>query len=308
MSFTVGGEAVDLPGGAFAHSRRIDVRWQGRHVCSLSQGPWRSYLYPVYTPAGVAVTSESPVDHPHHNSLWCAADRVTAHLPFDGGESEPAVYNFYVNDTFQGRAPGRILATDLTHQPISETHLRLWQDLQWRGPREWGAPDGRVILQERRTIDVRCVGDVFVFDVRSRLTPTEWDISIGATRHAYHGVRVVESLRESHGGRIVASNDRQGAAEANGSDAAWVGMTGPVGADRTAGVALMPHGDGTGSWFVTDWGTMTVNPFESESRHLTIDASLTIGARYVTHDGAENTSRLNKLAAEVQATLTEDAE
>ena len=148
-SFSVGDEAVALPAGASALSRRTDVRCRDRHLFSLSQGPFRAYLYPVYTPSGVPVTSESPVDHPHHNSVWIAADRVVAELPFAGGDSEPGTYNFYVNDTFQGRAPGRIEAVGLEHEE-REGRLRLWQRLLWRGPREWGAPGGRVVATEER--------------------------------------------------------------------------------------------------------------------------------------------------------------
>ena len=80
-SFAVGDEAVALPAGASALSRRTDVRCRGRHLFSLSQGPFRAYLYPVYTPSGVPVTSESPVDHPHHNSVWIAADRAWRSCP-----------------------------------------------------------------------------------------------------------------------------------------------------------------------------------------------------------------------------------
>ena len=63
-SFSVGDEAVALPAGASALSRRTDVRCRDRHLFSLSQGPFRAYLYPVYTPSGVPVTSESPSTTP----------------------------------------------------------------------------------------------------------------------------------------------------------------------------------------------------------------------------------------------------
>lgn len=298
--FTVGGEAVDLPAGAFAHARRVDVRHTGRHVLSLSQGVWRACLHPVYTPAGVAVTSESPVDHPHHNAVWLAADRVTAHLPFAGGESEAACYNFYVNDTFQGRAPGRIVGTALRHEPDGD-RLRLTQALEWRGPAEWGATEGRVILEETRVIDIRCDDDATILDLRSQLQPTEWDVTLGPTRHAYFGVRVIESLRESHGGTMSDSAGQVGAEAISGSVSAWVDTTGPVGGGRQAGVALMPHGDSAGHpWFVTDWGTMTVNPLVDAARQVRCGDRVPFGARIVTHDGLADPDRLTQLARQVQ--------
>jgi hypothetical protein len=299
--FTVGGEAVDLPAGAFAHSRRVDVRHDGRHVLSLSQGVWRACLHPVYTPAGVAVTSESPVDHPHHNAVWLAADRVTAHLPFADGASEDGCYNFYVNDTFQGRAPGRIVGTELRHGTHREQSLRLTQQLEWRGPAEWGAPDGRVILQEERVIDIACHGDATILDLQSHLQPTEWDVTLGPTRHAYFGVRVIESLRQSHGGTMSDSTGQVGAEAISGSVSGWVDTTGPVGGGRWAGVALMPHKDSAGHpWFVTDWGTMTVNPLVAAARQARCGDRVTFGARIVTHDGPADGDRLTQLARQVQ--------
>jgi len=299
-AFSVGGEAVDLPAGAFAHSRRVDVRWQDRHVFSCSQNLWRACLYPLYTPAGIAVTSESPVDHPHHNSVWIAADRVAAHLPFERGAAEPALYNFYVNDTFQGRAPGRILAVGLTHDEISTTHLRLVQQLQWRGPRERGAPEGRVIAHEQRLVDLRCSDDSYIIDLCSQLSPTDWALTVGPTRHAYHGVRVVESMRQSHGGRVSNSTGRHGADSISGTVSDWVDMSGPVGGGQVAGIALMPHEDSAGHpWFVTDWGTMTVNPFDGRQQHIAMGETLCLGARIVVHDGPADAEALTATQARI---------
>ena len=291
--FSVGDEAVALPAGASALSRRTDVRCRGRHLFSLSQGPFRAYLYPVYTPSGVPVTSESPVDHPHHNSVWIAADRVVAELPFAGGEGEPGTYNFYVNDTFQGRAPGRIEAVGLEHEERGEGRLRLTQRLRWRGPREWGAPEGRVLAAEERVLDVRPLDGANVLDLRSRLSPTEWNLEIGPTRHAWFGVRLAEGLRPSHGGQVTDAEGRRGPEAVSGTVSAWVDCSGPAGAGRTAGVALLPHGDTGGHpWYVTDWGTMTVNPCAAAAAAVKRGAEFSSGLRLVVHDGAAEAADL----------------
>ena len=155
QNFSLEGDQVALPKGAWAQSHRLNVRWRGRDLTALSQGAFRAYLFPVYTPAGFAVTSESPLDHPHHNSLWIGADHVNCYLPFAGGALEEANYNFYVNDIFQGRAPGRILGVDVEAEEMAEDHLRLAQTLHWQGPIEWGAPQRRTLAVETRTIDIR---------------------------------------------------------------------------------------------------------------------------------------------------------
>ena len=139
-NFSLEGDQVALPMGASAQSHRLNVRWRGKNLTALSQGAFRAYLFPVYTPAGFALTSESPLDHPHHNSLWIGADHVNCYLPFASGAYEEANYNFYVNDIFQGRAPGRILSVDVEAAEIAADHLRLTQTLHWQGPVEWGAP------------------------------------------------------------------------------------------------------------------------------------------------------------------------
>ena len=86
------------------------LMWGDKPVFGLTPGAFRNYLYPVFTPAGFAVTSESPADHPHHHSIWVGADHVNVHVPALHG-TEVYSYNFYVNDVFQGRAPGRIVQT-----------------------------------------------------------------------------------------------------------------------------------------------------------------------------------------------------
>jgi len=155
MHFSVTPDEVALPQGAYAKDRRLNVLWQGRHITSLSQGEYRAYLYPVYTPEGVPVTTEIPPDHPHHNSVWFAADHVNCRLPFAGDKLEEANYNFYINEVFQGRAPGRIIARDTQSTERSESHLEVKQTLDWQGPVEWGAPHRRRLAIETRTFDIR---------------------------------------------------------------------------------------------------------------------------------------------------------
>ena len=49
-SFEVTEESIPLPLGAFAKARRVLVRWRGQWITALNQGPFRAYLYPLYTP------------------------------------------------------------------------------------------------------------------------------------------------------------------------------------------------------------------------------------------------------------------
>ena len=285
-NFSLEGDQVALPKGAWAQSHRLNVRWRGRDLTALSQGAFRAYLYPVYTPAGFAITSESPLDHPHHNSLWIGADHVNCYLPFAGGALEEANYNFYVNDIFQGRAPGRIFGVDVEAEEMAADHLRLVQTLHWQGPIEWGAPERRTLAVETRTIDIRPGETANLFDVRSQLRAAEWDLHIGPTRHAYFGLRMTEGLRVTDGATMVDAAGRTGGSAISGEVSDWVDCSGAVAAGRRAGAALFPYPSAQGfPWFVSDWGTLTVNPMAREGYALKRGDVLDFAVRFVVHDG-----------------------
>ena len=201
--FRVETEQIDLPSGAFCKARRHYVRWRGRTVLGLSANAFRAYLFPVYTPAGLALTEEAPIDHPHHQSVWVGADHVDCLLPYGEGQIEVANYNFYVQETFQGRAAGRMIECAIDWDELAERHLRVVQEIEWRGPAEWGAPEGRIVAHESRAIDVQPGEMAHVIDVRSRLRPGACDLQIGPTRHAYFGIRLVEPLRPDGSAALV---------------------------------------------------------------------------------------------------------
>jgi hypothetical protein len=284
--FTVEDEAIALPTGAWAKSHRLNVRWRGRPITALSQGQYRAYLFPVYTPAGFAVTAESPIDHPHHNSVWLGADHVHCLLPFSTDAYEDASYNFYVNETFQGRAPGRILSLSVETHEVSETHLRLIQTLNWQGPPEWGAAEGRILAVETRTIDIYPGDLANLIDIRSQVRPTEWELRIGPTRHAYFGVRMTEALRVTNGATLIDSAGHSGGTTISGQVSDWVDCSGTIAAGESAGIALFPHPSAAGHpWFVADWGTLTVNPFVRQGKTIRPGDVLDVAVRIVVHDG-----------------------
>ncbi len=285
-NFSLEGDQVALPKGAWAQSHRLNVRWRGKDLTALSQGLFRAYLFPLYTPAGFPLTSESPLDHPHHNSLWISADHVNCYLPFANNTVEEANYNFYVNDIFQGRAPGRILSVDVQAEELAADHLRLIQTLHWQGPVEWGAPQRRTIAVETRTIDIRPGRTTNLFDIRSQLRPAEYDLRIGPTRHAYFGLRMTEALRVTSGATLIDAEGRSGGSAISGQISGWVDCSGTFAAGRSAGAALFPFATARGfPWFVSDWGTLTVNPLARQSYELKQGDQLDFAIRVVAHDG-----------------------
>ncbi len=300
-SFSILEDRIELAQGAWAASHRLGVRWRGRRILSLSQGPYRPYLYPVFTPAGFAVTSESPADHPHHSSIWVALDRVRCLFPYSSDETEEGTYNFYVNGTFQGRAPGRILTTGVESEELAPDHLRIQLNLQWRGPEEWAASEGRVLLTETRTLDIRPGERANRIDVRSRLQAGQWDIELGPTRHGLFGVRLIETLTVTHGGRLLDSEGREGGRDISRESADWVDGSGTLGRGVRAGVALFPHSSTAGHpWYVTDWGTLTINPMASRVWSLEPGQNVEFGLRVAVHDGDAREAQVGEVYREFQ--------
>ena len=279
-------DVVALPQGAWSKAHRVTLSWRGRDILAFTQGPFRTYLYPLYTPAGVAVTGEGPADHPHHSSVWIGADHLHCRVPTAGGRVEEYTYCFYLNETFQGRAPGRIREIGREGIARGPAHFQVLQRNEWRGPGEWGAEDGRVVAHETRIVDIRPGETFHLIDIRSRLEPAQWDFTIGPTRHAYFNVRVAESMRVTRGGAVADSEGRVGGERISGTGATWVDYSGPAGAGHRAGIAVLTRPRQSGlTWFVYDWGTVTVNPFFPEGRLVRMGEAFTFDVRLVVHDG-----------------------
>lgn len=295
MAFTFDQENIALPQGAWARTHRRYLRNDGRRVLGLTQGEFRSYVFPLFTPAGHLVTSEAPADHPHHQSLWLGADHVHALVPASEGQTEEYTYNFYLNDVFQGRSPGCIVERACTFATDADGAAVIRQELDWQGPAEWAAPTGRQILRESRVMLIVQTGEATALRIRSTLRPGLWPARLGPTRHAYFNARVSESMQMQAGGRAL--NER---GEAVGSTqtpvAAWIDYVGPVGAGREAGVALMPLTDqDQGWWFVSDWGVMTWGAFRRSARSIDAEKAMTLEACVIAHDGDFGPARLGAL-------------
>ncbi|HEY8268928.1 MAG TPA: DUF6807 family protein [Xanthobacteraceae bacterium] len=284
--FSLTENSVALPKGAWAAAHRRTLRCDGRPVLALTQGRHRAYVFPLYTPAGHAVTSESPGDHPHHNSFWIAADHLHCRMPVADGFEE-YTYNFYLNETFQGRAPGRIAETGFSGEPLGSDGFRIMQTLDWRGPVEWAAPEGRIAARETRSLKISAEAGMYVIDVESRLKAVDWDFTLGPTRHAYFNVRVADSMIVAFGGTVQDDRGRTGGEAVSGAGARWVDFSGPVGGGATAGITVIPdlrdHDDL--SWFVADWGVVTVGPFRLKGRLVRRGEEMLARYRVLVHDG-----------------------
>ena len=311
--FSVTTEHIDLPRDATPQARRIAVAWRGQPVCAFTQGQHRCYLYPVYTPAGVPVTAESPVDHPHHDSVTVGADVLVARFPpltpAISPLEEHGTYNMYTNSAFQGRAPGRLWPVDINAIEIAPDHLQVVQSVEWQGPVEWGAAGGhRVLAREKRTTSIRPGNIVNTFDIRSELMPTEWDLTIGPTRHAYFTIRAAYGLRVVDGGTLIDADGRCGGTAITNSQSTWVDLCGAGSHGKTAGLAILPHASTAHvPWIAYDWGTVNVNPFTREPATIPLGHTLDLGIRLIAHDGDADNATIAARSARFMAGTNSNA-
>jgi hypothetical protein len=294
-------EDIDLPKGAWARTHRRRLFLDGRPVLGLTQGQHRAYVFPLYTPAGFLVTSERPADHPHHASLWIGSDHVHAQVPAVGGSVEEYTYNFYVDEVFQGRAPGRIVQTSVAGAMSGDGRFVITQRLDWRGPAEWGAEEGRLVATEERAFSVSSSERRHRIDVVSVLRPGAFPLRLGPTRHAWFNVRVADSLIVANGGRLSDDRGREGGTALCGEGSRWVDFTGPVGGGRRAGVTVVPYpvAGRTPFWFAADWGVVSVGHFRSVS--LPLDPGEAYTSRYtvLVHDDEADRDEAEAILGEI---------
>lgn len=282
--FTFGPAEVALPTGAFAGGGRHLLAHGGRPVAAFTDGAFRPCLHPVWTPSGVVVTAEKPADHPHHSGIWCAADHVG--LMMQGPDAiERYDYNFYVDDVFQGRAPGRLVTTGIEFRQTASASGVGTQRIEWRGPREWAAPDGRLVLTETRRTHVTLAEAAHVFDIVSTLEAGPLAVAVGPTRHAFFNARVADSIGLDRQSLPTDDRGKTGGEAIGKSGAALVSFVGPVGHDRSAGITVMPEESGSAGWFVADWGVITVGPVRRQPLSIAAGASASLACRFVAHDG-----------------------
>lgn len=309
MSFEFDLAPIGLPAGAWATTHRRLLRHDGKPLLGLTQGAMRACVYPLFTPAGFPVTSEAPADHPHHQSLWVAADHVHAHVPAAEGRDEEYTYNFYVNETFQGRAPGRIVEQEAQGRALGDEVFEVAQRLHWRGPSEWAAPGGRVILEELRTLRVRVEGACTAIHLRIELGASEWDVSIGPTRHALVNARVSESISLDPDRQLVDDEGRPWHGPSPGArrPARWLDFTGAVGGGNTAGLALVPLPRGEdGWWFATDWGVLTWSPVRDRAVRIARGSTAAFEACCIAHDGPLSPDDLHAVVRRTLAATSAD--
>jgi hypothetical protein len=261
-----------------ASQRRLRVFAGGRFVAAYTLGQVRPYVYPVLTPSGLPVTEECPADHPHHQSVWLAQDEVNGH-------------NLWLNSPGAGRITGPEPSCTVEETPDGPAAI-------FRQRLTWQAADGTALLHEQRTTAIAPTPGATIVDVVSERQPASEPVTLGATKEAGFGFRVLDMLDEADGGTLV--NDRGGRGESGTFDkeADWVDYWGHIGG-HPAGIALFPHPENPRHpWFTRAYGIVLCNHHRFGGETLQPGQTLRLQWRVVAHDGSTEEAGIAGLYAD----------
>ena len=272
----------------------MKIGWKGRLVTGLSQSAYRSYVFPVVSPAGVQVTTErSASDHPWHQSVTIGTDRFYTYLQSPEGPVEQPPLNMYWDWPFQGRDAGRIISSVVDERTErAEDHLEITQRLQWQGPEEWGVGTyRRVLAEEVRIIDVRPGEKAISSTCGARcVRPTGTSHRPMSSRLLHHtsgGPPSCGRQKWKQSWRKADSIGRPGRGKGNSLAACRLGgllRQGRAGPDgRRSHVPVSVSGECP--WYLVDYGSVRINPHRMGARFIKRGEILDLAIRVVAHDG-----------------------
>ena len=155
--------------------------------------PFKPYVQRLFSPKGVNILRDAPVDHKHHHALMFA-------VAVDG-----------VNFWEEQRGPGR-----QEHRAFTDVTVDKHGDIPWAGVTErlaWLSPNGKkLLLNEERTITLCPLNDpkVTLLTWESRFEVPQGKKSATLSRSHYFGLgtRFLESMDKI--GRFLSADDKPG--------------------------------------------------------------------------------------------------
>ena len=242
---------VMATGAAAAEKGRVTTRHVGGKMAFLVDAkPFATYnfntdgklpkpfMFPVRGPDGTILTrkilkSRKDGDHPHHKGIWVAVDEVN-HVKFWAER-------------------GKIVTRPKLAGSGSPTQASLTVTNDWK------AADGTTVVTEQTTITVHG-NRVIAYDITFKAG--EKAVTFRDTKEGLFGFRMVDSMREKVGGKVVNSAGKTGTSACWGKTADWIDYSGKVNG-KTYGVAIFDHPKNfrKSRYHVRNYGLFSINPF-----------------------------------------------
>jgi hypothetical protein len=221
-------------------------------------------LHPMIAPNGVALTRDWPLksvtpgestDHIHQKSAWfCHGDVVPEGVTLSQKVRGVRGVDFWSEAPGHGVIEVKSVEIVSAAGPVAAVRSR----------NAWKSAQGRVILDETRTITLVPVEGAHLIHVKSVLKPSGTDVTFADTKEGSFGVRVSDKLAVAKNpeSRITNSLGSVGEKECWGRKADWCLYSGVIDG-KPAGIAIFddPTNRYRASWHVRGYGLMAANPF-----------------------------------------------
>lgn len=263
-------------------TRFYNSRWwvlaDDRLVGGYNANELRSYVFPLFTPAGVLVIQEAPPDHPHHQGIWAGLE-IDGHDLWNAGSFGKARHR-QTNGIPLAEIPPAVDATGVTFH-----HEAVWETV-----------DGTSLLREQRTVRLAAGGDCTQVDWRSIFSPADHPADLGQTKEAGLALRVPPHWETAFGGVIRNAAGGVGEAACFDSDSPWLNIQGSAGNGAQAGVVLLPASQPC-PWFTRDYGCHVYNPLRQRSVQLQPGATFTLALTVLAYDGVLSAEEIDRLVS-----------
>jgi hypothetical protein len=237
----------------------IDFMVDGKLVTTYRYGEeqYKPYFYPMYALPGVEITESGPKDHVHHRSAWfCHGDVVP-----EGLELKDKIKNVKGVDFWsENKLAGRIVCVKVEEPKPAKGGISFVTKNEWR------TRDGTKVLEETRTITFRNLGpNRNLIEIVADLYASDYPIEFADTKEGSMGIRIRDEVRvdRKKGGKMTNAEGKEGEKGCWGRVSDWCDYSGPVGDDKTAGLAVFadPKNEIDTAWHARDYGLLAGNPF-----------------------------------------------